>query len=422
MDSGGNDVSGRYTPNQMIETARVAVRDLVPQSSRERYEKMYNSFKAWQAVNKSANISQTVLLAFFHEMAQKHKPSTLWAYYSMLKTTIRANDNLDIGQYVQLSVFLKSKASGYLPVKAGVFSLADIHKFIDDAPDELWLDVKVVCIFAVSGACSSHELPRIHLNDVENHGDMLLVRILKSKTKVDRSFTITGAFRTVVQRYLALRRPGMEEQRFFINYQRGKCTNQVIGKNKFASMPRRIARYLNLPEPDSFTGHSFRKTSHSFQKTSSTILTNGFIEGTESTRSQSAQHNLMGNSITPIGYPDRAQTSNTNVILNGSNTVPLATTSYSKGPRRKLGEIYCNDMGELTYQCTVCSAEMDHSDEFSLHYMSHFRDVFQDKEESQQRPNISQVEYIISEPISIIKLEEPETIIKSEPLYFEEDG
>lgn len=143
MDSCEDEISGRYTPNELVETVRIVAREQVPISSKERYEKMYKSFKTWQATKKSANISQSVLMAFFNEMAQKHKPSTLWAYYSMLKTTIRANDGLDIGRYVELLAFLKSKASGYLPVKAGVFSLADIHRFIDNAPDELWLDVKV---------------------------------------------------------------------------------------------------------------------------------------------------------------------------------------------------------------------------------------------------------------------------------------
>lgn len=260
---------------------------------------------------------------------------------------------------------------------------------------------------------------------MENHGDMLLVKILKSpKSKADRSFTITGAFRVMVQKYAALRRPGMEEQRFFINYQRGKCTNQVIGKNKFASMPRRVARYLNLPEPDSFTGHSFRKTSHSFQKSSGTILINGFNKTNESIPSKLVELNAMRDSLQqPLGYTIEAQKAHD--PFNGSiypNTVPVAgSTSYSKGPKRKFGEIFCNDMGELTYQCVICSEEMDHSDEFSLHYMSHFRDVFQTvKQERQRGPAVPASEYIISEPISTIKLEEPE--IKSEPLDYEGDG
>lgn len=117
-----------------------------------------------------------------------------------------------------------------------------------------FLHLQVICIFAVSGACNSYELPRIKLKDVENHGDMLLVRIAKYKTKPERSFTITGTIRNIVQKYIDLRAPYLEEERFFLNFQRGKCTRQVIGKNKMGMMPRRIAKFLQLPNPDSFTG------------------------------------------------------------------------------------------------------------------------------------------------------------------------
>lgn len=36
--------------------------------------------------------------------------------------------------------------------------------------------------------------------------------------------------------------------RFFVNYQRGKCTTQNIGRNKISGMPQRIAEFLVLPE------------------------------------------------------------------------------------------------------------------------------------------------------------------------------
>lgn len=84
---------------------------------------------------------------------------------------------------------------------------------------------------------------------------------------------------------------------------------------------------------------------------------------------------------------------------------------------KKFGEIYCNAMGMLTYHCSLCKAQMDQSDEFSLHYMTHFRDVFPIKEESENDFSYGLVEPV--EPISIIKLEEPR--IKSEPSYSDDD-
>lgn len=43
--------------------------------------------------------------------------------------------------------------------------------------------------------------------------------------------------------------------RFFVNFQKGKCTAQPIGKQKISKMPRRIAEYLKLSTMDGFTGN-----------------------------------------------------------------------------------------------------------------------------------------------------------------------
>lgn len=36
---------------------------------------------------------------------------------------------------------------------------------------------------------------------------------------------------------------------------------QVIGKNKISSIPKLIATYLKLPNPELYSGHCFRRTS-----------------------------------------------------------------------------------------------------------------------------------------------------------------
>ena len=41
----------------------------------------------------------------------------------------------------------------------------------------------------------------------------------------------------------------------------GKCENRPIGINTIGSMPKKIAQFLGLPEPELYTGHSFRRTS-----------------------------------------------------------------------------------------------------------------------------------------------------------------
>lgn len=89
----------------------------------------------------------------------------------------------------------------------------------------------------------------------------MLVKIPNHKTNIPRVFTVDGKFRNIVAKYEALRPKNASSDRFFLNFQRGKCTLQVIGKNKFGKMPGDIAKYLNLPDASLYTGHSFRRTS-----------------------------------------------------------------------------------------------------------------------------------------------------------------
>lgn len=104
-------------------------------------------------------------------------------------------------------------------------------------------------------------MANITTNDVENHGRVLLVQVKNTKNKIPRSFTIQGPFYDVVKKYEALRIIKANSSRFFQNYQNGKCTNQPIGINKFGAMPKEIATFLNLPQANEYTGHSFRRSS-----------------------------------------------------------------------------------------------------------------------------------------------------------------
>lgn len=118
-------------------------------------------------------------------------------------------------------------------------------------------------MFGVAGACRRGELTNITINDVEQHGNMFLVGIPHRKTHRPRSFTITGEFYEIVARYQKLRPPLAKSNRFFLQFRDGRCTVQPIGINKFGAMPKLIAEYLQLPNADQYTGHSFRRSSAS---------------------------------------------------------------------------------------------------------------------------------------------------------------
>lgn len=94
------------------------------------------------------------------------------------------------------------------------------------------------------------------MSDIARYDDMYYVTIPAQNTKTNRenSFAIRGSMLDIVRKYENLRPANVTSDRFFLNYQKGKCTVQVIGKSKFYKMPGRIAAYLNLPDAHRYTG------------------------------------------------------------------------------------------------------------------------------------------------------------------------
>lgn len=121
--------------------------------------------------------------------------------------------------------------------------------------------LQVALIFSITGACRSQELANITVDNVKQHGQILIVEIQETKTKIPRTFVIEDEFYKIVKKYESLRSTKCKSSIFFQDFQNGKCLNQCIGINKFGAMPKQIAAYLGLPGPNSYTGHSFRRTS-----------------------------------------------------------------------------------------------------------------------------------------------------------------
>ncbi len=94
------------------------------------------------------------------------------------------------------------------------------------------------------------------------YSDMMLIQINNCKNKGPRSFSITGELFNIVKKYRNLQPPKILTNRFFVNYHKGKCTSQVIGKNKFSRMPCKIATYLGLDEPEKYTGNFLAVCTH----------------------------------------------------------------------------------------------------------------------------------------------------------------
>lgn len=86
---------------------------IVPAKSRSRYEGCYNNFIKWLE-SKNREINEKTMLAYFvQRQAILKSPGSLWSEYSMLRSMVNVQNNINISKFTKLIAFLKSKSSGY---------------------------------------------------------------------------------------------------------------------------------------------------------------------------------------------------------------------------------------------------------------------------------------------------------------------
>lgn len=179
-------------------------------------------------------------------------------------------------------MFLKNQTIDYHPKKALVFEKEEIIKFLKEATDDKYLFIKVnaiicenfvifvrllfsqvVIIIGICGGCRGNELHNMRVDDFEDRGNVIVVRLPVTKTHIQRSFSILNDWNGIdlYKKYVAMRPADVPHDKFFVNFQKGKCTKQPVGIHKLESVPKQVAEYLCLPNPNLYTGHTLRRTS-----------------------------------------------------------------------------------------------------------------------------------------------------------------
>uniref|UniRef100_A0A6P7H825 Uncharacterized protein LOC114347331 n=1 Tax=Diabrotica virgifera virgifera TaxID=50390 RepID=A0A6P7H825_DIAVI len=236
----------------------------------------------------------------------------------MLKSTLSLKSNIDISKYNKLIMFIKKKEQVmYLPKKSKTLDKEQVQKFISDAPNDVFLMIKVALIFGVSGALKKDELLKLETNNVQDLGSKFLVIIKASKTHTNRIFTIVdneaNTIINAIKSYISLRPAHSPHKRFFIFYKNSKCSTQPVGINTFSKIPSVIAKFLKLEHPHLYTGHYFRHSSASILCDSgaelsainrlggwkSTAVAEGYIDNSMQNKLETAEKLLGQNTTKP---------------------------------------------------------------------------------------------------------------------------
>ncbi|KAJ8911188.1 hypothetical protein NQ315_006033 [Exocentrus adspersus] len=210
-------------------------------------------------------VTEDVLLAYMNQLSARFSPNSLWAKWSMLKSCLEIKESVQIRRFQKVIAFLKRKNERYILRKTKVLSKEQVERFLLDAPDDLWLLAKIVTIFRTFGCCRCDELLSLDINDVEDMGKYVIVTLRQTKNLTTRRFTITDdgcSFQpcTFYRKYVNLWPPRTEHLRFFLTYRYGKCISLNAGHHTIGAVPKQIAKFLGLNEPELYTTHCFRRT------------------------------------------------------------------------------------------------------------------------------------------------------------------
>lgn len=134
--------------------------------------------------------------------------------------------------------------------------------------------LQVVANICVNGLLRIDDCDRIQWSDVEILKDGVKISVKGGKTNTPYEFMLLfdgnqGSGAVLVKDYYFSVPKDMRKGKFFKVFRQSKVENsniegnyiqQNLGINSLRKCPQMIAKLLNLPHPESFTGHSFRRT------------------------------------------------------------------------------------------------------------------------------------------------------------------
>jgi integrase len=164
--------------------------------------------------------------------------------------------------------------------KSSIFTREQIFAFSNSDTDLAILIIKLVILFCYFGALCMSKYAAILRADVFETDKGLLISIIRKKTdkaSVETIFVVPNMLEErcnsidLYKEYKHLT-AAFENNRFFLTYhQKWKSfKNSPIGKNTMAIFLGLVARYLDLPDLATYTGHSLRASS-------ATVLANSDI-------------------------------------------------------------------------------------------------------------------------------------------------
>jgi integrase len=210
----------------------------------------------------------------------------------------------------------------------------ELFNFINSAENQLFLVMKLIILFCYFGALRMSECAAILQADVTLTARGLLVKIIRKKTdkaSVGTTFVVPNLENLKAHEYNPIdlykdyiyQTAHVTTKRLFVKYnpKTQEYVSSPIGKNTMAKYPSRVAEFLKLDNPSSYTGHSLRATSATILADSRSSLENLKCHGGwKSTSVAEGYVRESAHNKTDIAFSLTAPTTTTNTTSSSSST------------------------------------------------------------------------------------------------------
>ena len=264
----------------MKRTSSEILSEIVPLKSKSKYDKRWEEYKEYIGNNEP---SEENLIQFFDYLRkEKHyECSTIWSIYSMINSKMQLNHGLKLQNFSRITALLKSYEVGYIRKTAKTFTQEQFQQFLRDAPNTgSYIQLKVGIIIAYCGGLRCADLTNINCEDLnfnENTGMWVKYRVSKQRGEViENQFNIPLDLCEYLQRYDDdITENNVGEGRLFkcIRFRKNGqhyYTRQPMGIHIISKFSCKMAEFLNLENPNAYTGHSLRRSSATLMAESGT--------------------------------------------------------------------------------------------------------------------------------------------------------
>lgn len=248
----------------------------MPVKSVKRYDDAWNEFCKYHKLTETDlnnEPSEELMLQYFDHLkkTKAYASSTIWSVYSMINHKFQLVYGKKLQVYPRITMLLKSFEAGYVRKTASIFSKDEIKRFLTTAPDSgEFIHIKAAVALGFCGGLRCADMVAINTDDLEfNEVTGMWVKYTVSKQRgecISNKFNVPLEYCEFLERYdHKLHEFQVAEGRLFKAYRTrkdgsGYYTKQHMGSHQLCKFTIKMAEFLSLRNPSTYTGHALRRS------------------------------------------------------------------------------------------------------------------------------------------------------------------